>query len=188
MHSKAVVESVFSSAGITINGRNPWDIQIHDEDSTIVLWPKEVSGSGILHGRLVELRAGGRTDPQAAQGGRRPEDRNSPRMWLAWLRATLVNRQSKSRSLVVAEQHYDIGNDVFMSFLDGYNQYSCAYFRNTGDLDEAQTNKLDLICRKLNLKPGDKVLDIGFGWAAFPCIWPKNTNARSPGSIFPPNR
>lgn len=51
-----------------------------------------------------------------------------------------------------------------MSFLDPYNQYSCAYFHDTEDLAEAQCCKLDLICRKLNLKPQDHLLDIGCGW------------------------
>jgi cyclopropane-fatty-acyl-phospholipid synthase len=67
----------------------------------------------------------------------------------------------------VAEQHYDLGNDLFMSFLDPYNQYSCAYFYNTDDLAQAQLNKLDLICQKLNLQPQDHVLDIGCGWGGF---------------------
>ena len=165
MRSKAVVESVFASAGIAVNGRNPWDLQIHDKRFyNRVLAERSLGlGESYMDGwwdseRVDELIH------RLLRAGADQENRNSPRMWLAWLQAVLVNRQSKRRSLVVAEQHYDIGNDVFLSFLDDYNQYSCAYFRNTNDLDAAQTNKLDLICRKLNLKPGDKVLDIGFGW------------------------
>ena len=54
-----------------------------------------------------------------------------------------------------------------MSFLDPYNQYTCGYFKDTADLNEAQEKKMDLICKKLQLRKGDKVLDIGCGWGGF---------------------
>jgi cyclopropane-fatty-acyl-phospholipid synthase len=54
-----------------------------------------------------------------------------------------------------------------LSFLDPYNQYSCAYFQGTDDLTESQRKKLDLICRKIHLQRGDHVLDIGCGWGGF---------------------
>jgi cyclopropane-fatty-acyl-phospholipid synthase len=75
--------------------------------------------------------------------------------------ALLFNPQSRRRAHEVAERHYDLGNDLFMSFLDPYNQYSCVYFDGTEDLAQAQLNKLDLICRKLDLKPQDHLMDIG---------------------------
>jgi cyclopropane-fatty-acyl-phospholipid synthase len=75
--------------------------------------------------------------------------------------------QSRIRSRVVAEQHYDFDNELFMSFLDPYNQYSCAYFDGTEDLSEAQVKKMELICRKINLSKDDDVLDIGCGWGGF---------------------
>jgi len=62
------------------------------------------------------------------------------------------------------ERHYDLGNDLFFSFLDPYRQYSCACFRGTDDLEEAQRIKMELICRKLELTAADRVLDIGSGW------------------------
>src|SRR5207247_100513 len=67
----------------------------------------------------------------------------------------------------VIEEHYDLSNELYMSFLDPYNQYTCGYFKNTTDLNQAQEQKLDLICRKLSLKQGDRVLDIGCGWGGF---------------------
>ena len=61
--------------------------------------------------------------------------------------------------------HYDLSNDLYQLFLDGGMNYSCAYFRSPGDtLDEAQQNKLRHIAAKLDLKPGQRVLDIGCGW------------------------
>ena len=61
--------------------------------------------------------------------------------------------------------HYDVGNDFYRLWLDPRMVYSCAYFRNPGDsLEEAQFAKLDLICRKLRLRAGERFLDIGCGW------------------------
>ncbi|MFH5804535.1 class I SAM-dependent methyltransferase [Alienimonas sp. DA493] len=61
--------------------------------------------------------------------------------------------------------HYDLGNDFYKLFLDPRMQYSCGYFTDwNNSLEQAQHDKLDMICRKLRLKPGEKMLDIGFGW------------------------
>ncbi len=66
--------------------------------------------------------------------------------------------------------HYDVGNDFYRLFLDPQMIYSCAYFAGENDdLDQAQTNKLDMICRKLRLQPGDRFLDIGCGWGGLVC-------------------
>lgn len=79
----------------------------------------------------------------------------------------LFNRQSKKRAVEVGKKHYDIGNDLFMKMLDKRMTYSCAYWKNASHLDEAQEAKLELICQKIALKPGMKVLDIGCGWGSF---------------------
>src|SRR5690606_19997397 len=68
------------------------------------------------------------------------------------------------RALAVGEQHYDLGNDLFEAMLGKRLVYSCGYWREAGDLDAAQEAKLDLVCRKLELRPGMRVLDIGCGW------------------------
>lgn len=65
---------------------------------------------------------------------------------------------------MIAERHYDLGNQLFFSFLDPYNQYSCGFFEGTDDLSQAQKNKLALISAKLHLTANDHVLDIGCGW------------------------
>ena len=74
--------------------------------------------------------------------------------------ARLFNLQSKKRSWIVGKEHYDLGNDLFSRMLDPYMQYSCAYWKDAQTLDDAQQAKLDLICRKLELEPGMRVLDI----------------------------
>ncbi len=74
---------------------------------------------------------------------------------------------SKSRDQEAVRHHYDAGNDFFASFLDPGMVYSCAYFLDSTDtLEEAQFRKLDLVCRKLQLAPGQKLLDVGCGWGA----------------------
>lgn len=76
----------------------------------------------------------------------------------------LINKQSLRRAFEVGEHHYDVGNDVFEAMLDPTMSYSCGYWAHAQDLDKAQRDKLDMICRKLELEPGDRLLDIGCGW------------------------
>ncbi len=78
--------------------------------------------------------------------------------------ARLVNLQSKRRAFIVAERHYDLGNDLFSRMLDTRMNYSCGYWMGAADLEQAQEAKLDLICRKLELTRGQRLLDIGCGW------------------------
>lgn len=80
------------------------------------------------------------------------------------LKSKLLNLQSLKGAKKVINTHYDLNNDLYMSFLDPYFQYSCGYFKDTDDLNIAQEKKLDLICRKLELKEWETVLDIWCGW------------------------
>lgn len=86
---------------------------------------------------------------------------------LAVMMAMLSNRQNRTRSKQVATQHYDLSGILPSKLLDPYNQYTCAYFDETDELNVAQEKKLHLICRKLQLKQTDRVLDIGCGWGGF---------------------
>ena len=83
---------------------------------------------------------------------------------LAFLTSLFFNVQNRSRAKVVGKRHYDVGNDFFECMLDPAMQYSCAWFRETDDLAQAQREKMDLICRKLGLRKGMRLLDIGCGW------------------------
>ena len=66
------------------------------------------------------------------------------------------------------QAHYDVGNEFYRLFLDREMLYSCGYFRSATDtLEDAQRNKMNLICRKLRIEPGDRVLEIGSGWGSF---------------------
>lgn len=74
-------------------------------------------------------------------------------------------RHSERRDAEAVRFHYDVGNDFYRLFLDRRMVYSCAYFRDpSDDLDTAQEAKLEHICRKLDLRPGDRLLDVGCGW------------------------
>lgn len=91
------------------------------------------------------------------------------RTWrLAWpvMQAKLLNLQRRGRAFQVGEAHYDLGNDLFEAMLDKRLVYSCAYWKDAPDLDTAQERKLHLVCRKLRLEPGMRVLDIGCGWGS----------------------
>ncbi|MEK6895526.1 MAG: cyclopropane fatty acyl phospholipid synthase [Nanoarchaeota archaeon] len=79
----------------------------------------------------------------------------------------IFNLQSKSRAFQVGEAHYDLGNDLYKSMLDKRMVYTCAYWKNSKTLDKAQEDKLNLVCKKLQLKKGMRVLDIGCGWGSF---------------------
>ena len=76
-------------------------------------------------------------------------------------------RNTRSGSEQNIQAHYDLGNEFFRLFLDESLAYSCAIWDGCDDLGEAQQAKFDLVCRKLDLEPGDRVLEIGCGWGGF---------------------
>ena len=84
-------------------------------------------------------------------------------LWSAML-GFIRNAQAKRRAFQVGERHYDIGDDLYAAMLDERMIYSCGYWLHASTLESAQTDKLDLVCRKLALQPGMRVLDIGCGW------------------------
>ena len=86
--------------------------------------------------------------------------------------APLFSRRRHSRASDAADvrYHYDVSNDFYRLWLDRHMVYSCAYFRTGAeDLDTAQEQKLDHLCRKLRLEPGERLLDIGCGWGGLVC-------------------
>jgi cyclopropane-fatty-acyl-phospholipid synthase len=86
------------------------------------------------------------------------------------------NSPAGSRTNIAA--HYDMGNKMFAAFLDSRLQYSCALFPTPeASLEQAQRHKLDVVCRRLDLQPGEHLLEIGTGWGGWPCTRPGNTGA-----------
>jgi cyclopropane-fatty-acyl-phospholipid synthase len=168
MKSRELVEKMLKPAGIVVNGDKPWDIQVHNEK----LWDRVLAkgtlgiGEAYMDGwwdceQIDEL-----VNRMVRVDGEKQISKSFSNT-LRVIQSKLLNMQTESRSKKVAREHYDLGNDMYMAFLDPYNQYSCGYFKDTSDLNIAQEQKLDLICRKLKLKLNDKVLDIGCGWGGF---------------------
>lgn len=165
---RRTITELAEQAGIRINGPDPWDIRVKDDRVYARVFRERNLGLGesYMDGwweceRLDEMAY------RLLSSGLADKIRGNWRYLLRLLPAVLCNLQSRGRARVIADHHYDLGNDLFLSFLDPYNQYSCAYFDGTDDLDQAQVSKLALICGKLDLRPLDQVLDIGCGWGGF---------------------
>lgn len=166
--SKEIVSELLSGAGIKLNGNSPYDIRVYNEK----LYDRALSMKNL---GLGEAYMQGWWDCQSLDeffsrllcAGLIDKVRGSWKLFLPVIKAVILNLQSLGRSRVIAHRHYNLDNDLFFSFLDPYNQYSCAYFKGTDNLEQAQINKMDLIIAKLDLTPSDHVLDIGFGWGGF---------------------
>lgn len=172
---KETVEKILASADVTLDGNRLSDINVHNHD----LYAR-VLAQGSLG--LGESYMDGWWDCNALDQFffkimRSDVAKNVPMTLntiFAVLQSKLMNMQSKARAFQVGEQHYDLGDDLFSLMLDKRMIYSCAYWKNAKNLDQAQEHKLDLICKKLYLRPGLKVLDIGCGWGGLAEFMAKN--------------
>lgn len=89
---------------------------------------------------------------------------------------------SKRNNKDYIQFHYDLGNEFYKLFLDPEMQYSCGYFTDWNNgLEQAQRDKIEMICRKLRLKPGDRMLDIGCGWGGLICHAAKTHGVQAHG-------
>jgi cyclopropane-fatty-acyl-phospholipid synthase len=162
-----VLRELADSARISFNGNAPWDIQVYDPDTYRRILTHGSLGFGEAY--MDGMWDAERLDQLFYRLLRCDTDKRIHRVsrWrflAAVLRENLFNLQSMRRAFQVGEIHYDIGNDVFEAMLDSGMNYSCAYWPGASDLEQAQRNKLDLICRKLELRKGERLLDIGCGW------------------------
>jgi len=166
--SKAIVEDIITIADIKIDGDRLWDIQIHDEafydrvlkDQSLGLGESYVENIWDVQALDVFIYKILMADLQS----------NLKPSWSliwAYIKAKVFNPQSKSRSMKVIDEHYQLGNDLYQNMLDPLMTYSCGYWKNAKNLSEAQIAKYDLIARKLRFKKGMRVLDIGCGWGGF---------------------
>ena len=158
------LERLLAKADVRLDGEREWDLHMRDPrlpgrllaqgslglgESYMDGWWDTRSLDGLLY-RLLDAHLDERV-------------RGLPAL-LGGLRAHLFNLQTRSRSFVVGKRHYDLGNDLYSAMLGRRLVYSCGYWREARTLDDAQEAKLDLVCRKLGLQPGMRVLDIGCGW------------------------
>ena len=167
--SKNVVQSFLAPANILINGQRPWDIHIHNAK----FYERVLTGGSLA---LGECYMDGWWDCGALDQffekimehrlDKKVKANTSLLLW-AYLKAKTLLAQSRSKAYEIGKWHYDIGNTLFANMLDKGMNYSCGYWETAKTLDNAQDDKLDLICRKIGLEPGMKVLDIGCGWGGF---------------------
>lgn len=165
---KQMIETMFSQAGVTLNGTNPWDMHVNDDRLYVrVLREKNLGlGEAYMEG-WWDCRQLDEFIYRVLMSRLDVKIKGSFKYFMRLLPGILFNLQSKRRSHYIAERHYDLDNKLFMSFLDSYNQYSCGYFNDTDDLHQAQQKKLELICKKTAIGSNDHVLDIGCGWGGF---------------------
>ncbi|MBC5775566.1 cyclopropane fatty acyl phospholipid synthase [Pontibacter sp. KCTC 32443] len=162
------VAAILATAGVKINGPDAWDLQVHDER-----FYKRILTDGTLG--LGEAYMDGWWDCESIdqfvfkvlKADLYKTAKLGWRSVLQLLLAKMLNMQAKGKAARNAQRHYDIGNKLYQLMLDKRMTYSCGYWKNAYNLDQAQENKLDLICRKLYLQPGQRVLDIGCGWGSF---------------------
>jgi len=165
--SKEIIKELLNEADVQINGSRPWDIQVHNEGfyDRVLRSGSLGVGESYMDGwwdvpDLSEFF----TKVLSLDFGR--EFILKPRILLHYIRGFLFNQQ-RTRSFEIGESHYDIGNDLYERMLDKRLVYTCGYWKDSKTLDEAQEAKLDLVCRKIGLKKGQRVLDIGSGWGSF---------------------
>ncbi len=163
---QALVE-LLQQADVRLNGERAWDIQVHDErfynrvltDGSLGLGESYMDGFWDSP-RLDELF----THLMRADLDEQVKGWFKFRLLIDLSRRYLFNAQSAHRAFQVGEQHYDTGNDLFEAMLDSRMNYSCGYWEKAESLEQAQLDKLDLICRKLQLEPGQRLLEVGCGW------------------------
>jgi cyclopropane-fatty-acyl-phospholipid synthase len=161
------IQHLLAQADIQLGGTRPWDLHIHSRRffdrvlarGSLGLGEAYVDGDWEVQQlddffyRVLRARLNRQLRPWRLLGHR--------------LKSKWLNRQNARRAWQVGEEHYDLDNEFYRAMLDPRMTYSCGYWSDAHDLASAQEAKLDLICRKLGLEPGMKVLDIGCGWGSF---------------------
>src|SRR3989344_6216459 len=168
MGSREQVEKILESVDVKINGSRAWDLKVHNDK----FFSRVLGGGSLALGEsyMDEWWDCDRLDgffSRFLDGKLDEKIRSNKILILNILKAKLFNMQNKRRAYEVGKKHYDVGNKMYKRMLDKRMVYSCGYWKNAKTLDKAQKNKLELICKKVGLKKGMKVLDIGCGWGSF---------------------
>lgn len=170
---KQLAQKLLDGAGVKIDGKNAWDIQVKNDKFYNQVFSKGSLGLGEAYmdnwwdvEKLDEFFAKMLSVDLAARLKEmlKFKDLNTATYLAA---AALFNFGAKARAFQVGEQHYDSGNGLFELMLDSRMVYTCGYWKNAKTLEKAQKDKLELVCKKIGLKAGMKVLDIGCGWGSF---------------------
>ena len=167
--SRKIIEVLCAQADVNINGQRPWDLRIHNQQ-----FYDRVLGDGALGlGEAYMLGWWDSDDlftffkrilPVARAAGRKNA---GWRTTLAFITAHIFNLQTRNQSRDLADAHYNISNELFENMLGPSMAYSCGYWAQADNLNAAQVSKHELICRKLQLRKGERLLDVGCGWGGF---------------------
>ncbi len=168
----AQAEKVFSDmmtkAGIRVNGDRPFDIQIKNDQfyQRVLASPALGMGESYMDEwwECPALDTFIEKTLRADIPGQVKQDRMTA---CNALMAKIFNLQTIQRAFAVGKHHYDIGNDLYRSMLDKRMQYTCGYWKDAENLEEAQEAKLELICKKIGLTPGMTILELGCGFGGF---------------------
>jgi cyclopropane-fatty-acyl-phospholipid synthase len=173
-----IIKALFAKADIAVNGQRDWDIQIHNpkcygrfiQDQTLGFGESYMDG-------WWDAKQLDETMARIIKGQVSKELRINTKLLLYMLRHKVMNFSAGSNNLTTEQLQYDPDNALYESMLDQNMNYSCGYWKNLGNIEiswkiprnlaKAQEAKLELICRKIHLKKGQKVLDIGCGWGNF---------------------
>ena len=174
-------EELFALADIQIGGNRPWDIHVHNDKLYSRLLADGSLGLG--EGYMDNWWDTDSVDQLVCNLLRcdLASKINPYKIFALSLRAKLTNMQKLARAFQVGEEHYDIGNLLFEKMLDRRLTYTCGYWKNAKDLNSAQEAKLDLVCRKIDVQPGQHILDIGCGWGSFAKFAAENYGAKVTG-------
>lgn len=162
------LEEELQKIDIIVNGKRPWDIQIHDKrafnriiaDGSLGLGETYMEGwwscqaVDVFIYKLLYFKFNERI-------------KSNIKLMLYYAVSKFLNKQTKKRSKKVVDLHYNLDNELFRLMLGETMSYTCAYWKDATTLDKAQANKHNLICRKIGLKPGDKILELGCGFGGF---------------------
>lgn len=164
---RKIASELLKPAGVSFNGDNPWDIQLHDEN----VLPRVFNGGTVALGESYmdkwwDCKNLDQFFDRAIKADLESKINANKWILLNLLILKFFNFQTKKRALDVGKKHYDLGNDLFKNMLDSRMNYTCGYWKNASCLEDAQHQKLELVCQKLCLKPGMRVLDIGCGFGA----------------------
>lgn len=169
MSGQKIIKDLCNQADIAVDGNRPWDLHVHNPafydrvlaDGSLGIGEAYMEGwwdADDLYGFFERILPHGRVAKTKNTGWR---------TGFAFLKAKLFNVQTRAQSRQLADAHYNLSNELFEHMLGPSMAYSCGYWEYATDLDAAQIAKYELICRKLHLQAGERLLDVGCGWGGF---------------------
>ena len=157
-----------ASIDVQIGGDRPWDIQVNDPRfyKRVMSEPSLGLGESYMDG-WWDCQALDQLFYRVCRGLDFTKVYHISTLITFLVKHFFRNEQSRLLSKKVADVHYNLGNELYQLMLGPSMAYTCGYWHNTNALTAAQNQKYDLVCRKLHLKEGERVLELGCGWGGF---------------------